>query len=153
MRYRFPEHPWALFLHCPLPPNLPTFPTATASAVPVTITLELTRGRAFTYSFDLKRTILGTQSQVGICVAPVYGKRQESKLLEWRLHHWLLGFTTVHWYDRTDGPALKDWVRKFNAVTGATDTWGAAPPISPETYGKDTLKAEGMSADQVRHLP
>lgn len=147
----FPMDRYVLLVYCPLPPSVPTRPTARTRDIDVVVSLGLGGSSTpFSYPFTLKRTTVSPPSQVAICVAPVFGQVDLVQLLEWRLNHWLLGIETVHWYDRTDGLVLEDWVRRFSIVTGAKDTWGAGAPVSPDTYMTDLLEMSGKYGDQVR---
>ena len=73
---------------------------------------------------------------LGACLSPVRltATTDFSDLLEWRVHHKLLGMEVVHWYSRQR--SLKDWVAGLNLRYGTKDTFRYAPGVD-ETAGDD----------------
>jgi hypothetical protein len=73
---------------------------------------------------------------LGACLSPVRltPTTDFSDLLEWRVHHRLMGMEVVHWYSRQR--SLKDWVDGLNLRFGTMDTFRYAPGVD-ETAGDE----------------
>lgn len=160
MEYNFKRAPfqesrarWALLISC----DMPSYHTTTTVPPPPNSTklqlLLADKKTTFTQSIKLKSKTVAKQApsgSLGICLAPLYGRPNEKKMLEWRTHHAQLGVKVVHWYDRDQRGRTKEWVKELNRLLELEDTYTEAPCISPESCGKEeVLEDKGVSGDQV----
>lgn len=171
MEFTFPRAPfdstkanWALLITCELPSEMEIPSTWNSPSIrrgrnppPIDVELDLTlANRRVVFSQKVKllphRIPVVQKGSLGICVAPMYGPIDDLRVLEWRIHHALLGVKAVHWYDRTGHQSTHEWVKVLSKEMGLQDTWTDAPCISPETCGTDILEAKGVSGDQVRSI-
>jgi len=142
---------WALLISCDVPSqhtNSNTGSTFTSLKL-----LLADNKTTFTQNINLKPDLIPEETpkgSLGICVAPLYGRLDERKLLEWRLHHLNLGVEVVHWYDRDGRGRTEEWVKELKRLYKVEDTFTEAPCISPETCGAGILEDRGVSGDQVR---
>lgn len=163
MEYDFKRAPfqskrarWALLISCDMPP-LHQSNSASLEALSTSLELLLADGvTTFTQPISLRPStvdLVPPEGSLGICIAPLYGPINDSKTLQWRIHHALLGVKTVHWYDRDGRGRTREWVKELNRQFGLKDTYNDAPCISPESCGKEeVLEDKGVSGDQVSEL-
>ncbi|KAK9898830.1 hypothetical protein P389DRAFT_39288 [Cystobasidium minutum MCA 4210] len=160
MEYDFKRAPfqskrarWALLISCDMP-QLHQSNSASQKAFSSSLELVLADGvTTFTQPISLRPStvdLVPPEGSLGICIAPLYGPINDSKTLQWRIHHALLGVKTVHWYDRDGRGRTREWVKELNRQFGLKDTYNDAPCISPESCGKEeVLEDKGVSGDQV----
>lgn len=142
---------WALLISCDMPKD---YLSSSTSSPSVSLDILLAdKSTTFTQAISLKSTSINAvvpKGSLGICIAPLYGPINDSKTLQWRIHHAKLGVQTVHWYDRDGRGKTKEWVKELNRLFGLKDTYNEAPCISKETCGKEgLLEDKGVSGDQV----
>ncbi|KDE04222.1 hypothetical protein MVLG_05323 [Microbotryum lychnidis-dioicae p1A1 Lamole] len=141
---------WSFVVNCPIPPQLAeamAHNTGLVLQTKTTWTYKEDRGR-FSHALSLKAHHPERESEFGICLSPIWGHLNARATLEWRENVRRLGVDTVHWHARD--ASVAEWVRCYNAVTGAKDTFMYAPPTSLETYGhRENLADNGLYGDQI----
>ncbi|SCZ89860.1 BZ3500_MvSof-1268-A1-R1_Chr1-3g01622 [Microbotryum saponariae] len=141
---------WITVVNCPVPTQLEEAMSQNRRETlntTLTWTYKEDKGK-FAHSLSLKAHYPEPESEFGICLSPIWGHLNARATLEWRENAHRLGVDTVHWHARDTSVA--EWVRRYNSVTGAKDTFMYAPPTSLETYGqRKNLADNGLYGDQV----
>ncbi|SCZ89815.1 BZ3500_MvSof-1268-A1-R1_Chr1-3g01595 [Microbotryum saponariae] len=144
---------WSFVVNCPIPPQLAEAMAQNTGLVlhtKIAWTYKEDRGK-FSHALSLKAHHPEPESEFGICLSPIWGHLNARATLEWRENVRRLGVDTVHWHARD--ASVAEWVRRYNSVTGAKDTFMYAPPTSLETYGhRKNLAENGLYGDQVRQI-
>ncbi|GAA5929660.1 hypothetical protein JCM3775_006512 [Rhodotorula graminis] len=141
---------WVSFVGCPLPRELDAVLDANPrKLLETTIKWVYKEDKgSFSKTLTLKAHHPEAESEFGICLSPIWGHLDARATLEWRENMRLLGVKTVHWHARA--AVVGDWVERYNYVTGSSDTFMYAPPMSLETYGhRNNMADNGLYGDQI----
>ncbi|SGY17702.1 BQ5605_C015g07865 [Microbotryum silenes-dioicae] len=141
---------WVAVVNCPVPTHL-------EEAMKTRANLHTPFRSTPTIPSRGARCVFGDCSQLlrspikllfGICLSLIWGHLNARATLEWRENARHLGVDTVHWHARD--ASVAEWVRRYNSVTSAKDTFMYSPPTSLETYGhRKNLADNGLYGDQV----
>lgn len=149
LTWKMPYAPWALLMRCRIPDEA-TLPGAAYLDLHLADDRSPAKTAIATQRLALERRKIAQETtRLALCTAPLFGRLNMPRLLEWRLHHARLGIKTVHWYDREGRQDIIDFVGRLNRNEKLRDTYTHAPPLSPETYGTEIFLEKGLYADQV----